>query len=112
MFKKKEKLYISDLVKNPTITYPSYYLLSQSMLKNENLLSTIEALHSFNFKFFSTPKSYQSLFASLDSGLFAIYKENYIVGYFGAKLMYLEPNGWKSMRVTKDIFNMDNWLIA
>lgn len=112
MFRKKEKLYISDLVKNPSITYPSYYSLSQSMLKNENLLSTIEALHSFNFKFFNTPKSYNEIFVSLSSGSFAIYKENYIVGYFGDKLMYLEPNGWKSMKVTKDVFNMDNWLIS
>ena len=112
MFRKKERLYISELVENPSISYPSYYTLSKSMLNNEMLLSAIEALHSFDFKFYETPKEYKDIFNSLTSGSFVIYKEKYIVGYFGNKLMYLESNGWKSMAVTEDIFNLDNWLIA
>jgi hypothetical protein len=46
------------------------------------------------------------------SGSFAIYKESYCVGYFGSKLMYLEPSGWKSMQLTQDVFNMSEWLIS
>jgi len=55
MFKnKKERLYISDLLEDPALTYPGYYILSQAMLKNEMLLSALESLHSFDLKY-NTP---------------------------------------------------------
>jgi hypothetical protein len=109
--KRKEKLYITDLLDNPVVCYPSYYTLSVSMSKNEMLHSAIIALHSFDFTYYETPKSFEAIFKMFDSGSFPLYKEKYIVGYFGAKMMYLERNGWKGMPVTADIFNLDNWLI-
>jgi len=112
MYRKKERLYISTLIDDPVVSYPSYYTLSKSMLKNEILLATIEDLHRFDFKFYNRPKHYKDIFNIFANGSFAIYKEKYIVGYFGGKLMYLEANGWKSMPVTEDVFNLDNWLIA
>ena len=48
----------------------------------------------------------------MHSGMFPIYKEKYIVGYFGQKLMYLESHGWKSMPATEEIFKMENWLVC
>jgi len=47
-----------------------------------------------------------------DSGTFPIYKEKYIVGYFGNKMMYLESYGWKGMPATADIFKLENWLVC
>ena len=110
--KKKHKLYISDLLDNPSVAYPAYYLLSDTMSKNELLHSAIISLHSFDFSYFEVPRSYKDIFAMLHSGTFPIYKEKYIVGYFGNKMMYLESNGWKGMPSTEDIFKMDNWLVC
>ena len=42
---------------------------------------------------------------------FVINKENYVVGYFGQKLMYLEASGWKSLPVTREFFFPGNWLV-
>ena len=110
--KKKERLYISDLLEDPAVTYPAYYILSASMLKNEMLLTALEALHSFDFKFYEQPKSHSDIFAMFAGGMFPIYKEKYIIGYFGGKMMYLESHGWKSMPVTEELFNMENWLVC
>ena len=108
---KKERLYISDLLDNPAITYPSYYVLSSSSAKNEFLQSAIISLHSFDFSNHHTPKDYKEIFDTFNYGGFAIYKENYIVGFFGNKMMHLESNGWSKMVVNVDIFVMDNWLV-
>ncbi len=110
--KKKERLYVCDLLENPAVSYPSYYVLSSSMLKNEMLHSAIIALHSFDFSYYEEAKNYNDIFAMFYSGTFPIYKEKYIVGYFGNKMMYLESNGWKGMPVTEDIFKFENWLIS
>jgi len=108
----KKRLYISDLLSEPAMLSPAYYTLSASLMKNELLLSTIESLHSYDFSYYSNPKSYKQLFDCFRAGSFAIYKELYIVGYFGSKMMYLQSNGWKAMPANEDIFKMDNWLIA
>jgi len=110
--KKKEKLYIRDLLDDPVISYPGYYILSLSMVKNEMLHSALIALHSFDFSYYETPKNFDDIFKMFDSGLFPIYKEKYIVGYFGNKMMYLESNGWKGMPATSDIFKLENWLVC
>ena len=110
--KKKERLYISELLENPSVPYPAYYVLSSSMLKNEMLHSTLIALHSFDFNYYSTPSSYEKIFEMFYSGSFPIYKEKYVVGYFGNKMMYLESNGWKGMPCTHDVFKLENWLIC
>ena len=110
--KKKERLYICDLLENPAVPYPSYYVLSTSMMKNEMLHSAIVSLHSFDFSYYETAKNYDDIFAMFASGTFPLYKEKYIVGYFGNKMMYLESNGWKGMPATADIFKLENWLVC
>lgn len=108
----KERLYVCDLLDNPAVAYPSYYTLSTSLCKNEMLKTALIALHSFDFSYYETAKSHEDIFAMFHAGTFAIYKEKYIVGYFGGKMMYLESNGWKSMPSTEDIFMMENWLVC
>ncbi len=110
--KKKERLYICDLLDNPAVPYPSYYVLSSAMHNNEMLQTALIALHSFDFNYYETATSYEDIFAMFHSGTFPIYKEKYIVGYFGNKMMYLESNGWKGMPSTEDIFKMENWLVC
>lgn len=110
--KKKERFYICDLLENPAVPYPSYYVLSMSMHKNEMLQTAMIALHSFDFSYYEKAKSYEDIFAMFHSGTFPIYKEKYIVGYFGNKMMYLESNGWKGMPATEDLFKMENWLVC
>ncbi|OQX50386.1 MAG: hypothetical protein B5M46_00610 [Epsilonproteobacteria bacterium 4484_20] len=110
--KKKERLYICDLIEDPALTYPSYYVLSSSMLKNELLHAALISLHSFDLAYYETPKTFDDIFAMFDSGTFPIYKEKYIVGYFGNKMMFLESNGWKGMPATADIFRLENWLVC
>ena len=110
--KKKKKLYISELIDNPAVVYPAYYVLSPTMHKNEMLHTALIALHTFDFSYYEVPKSYEDIFAMFTSGTFPIYKEKYIVGYFGNKMMYLESNGWKGMPATEDIFKVENWLVC
>jgi hypothetical protein len=107
---KKERLYINDIVSNPTITYPAYYNLSNYQQHNEFLQDALISIHSSNLSNYKNPKSIDEVFEAT-KGSFAIYKEYYVVGFFGSKLMYLEPNGWKSMNVVEGIFDMKNWLI-
>ena len=109
--RKKERLYISDFIDEPVVNYPSYYLLSHSMSKNEMLLAALEAIHRMDFDFYTNPKSSDDIFALLESGQFPVFKERYAVGYFGGRVMYLESSGWKSMPMTKDAFLMENWLV-
>lgn len=109
--KKKEKLYINELLHEPVISYPSYYILSTSMHKNEYLHTALISLHSCDYHNYETPKSYEKIFENLSQGYFPIYKEQYIVGYFGGKMMYLESNGWRAMPVNSDIFKLEYWLI-
>jgi|GEM_PF-410954 len=110
--KKKERLYISDLLDNPAVPYPAFYVLSTTMHKNEIFHAALIALHSFDFTYYEIAKTYEDIFAMFHSGTFPIYKEKYIVGYFGNKMMYLESNGWKGMPSTEDIFKMENWLVC
>ena len=110
--KKKERFYISDIVEDPAVTYPSYYILSSSMANNEMLQTALIALHTFDFSYYESAKSYEDIFAMFHSGTFPIYKEKYIVGYFGNKMMYLESNGWKGLPATEDVFKMEYWLVC
>ena len=112
MFKsKKEKLYISQLLEDPIVRYPAFYVLSASLLKNESLLSAIEAIHQCDFKYYETPKNHEALFNVFASGGFPLYKQTYITGYFGGKVMYLESAGWRSMPLNEDAFSIQNWQI-
>ena len=109
---KKERLYVSSLLEDPAVTYPTYYTLSTTMCKNEMLLSALESLHSYDFRYYETPRSHRDIFAMFDSGTFPIYKEKCLVGFFGGKMMYLESHGWKAMPVTAEIFEMEHWLVC
>ncbi len=109
--KTKERLYISDFIEDPILTYPSYYSLSKSMHKNEMLQASLEAIHTVEFSNYHQAKEYTQIFQLFDMGGFPIYKEHYVVGYFGGRMMYLESYGWKTMPITKDAFSMENWLI-
>ena len=110
--KKKERLYILDLIENPSLTYPSYYTLSASMHTNEMLHSALIALHSYDFSCYHVATSYDEIFTMLHTGAFPIYKEKYIIGYFGNKMMFLESHGWKAVPATEDIFTLSHWLVA
>ncbi|KYJ87262.1 hypothetical protein AS592_02670 [Sulfurovum riftiae] len=105
-------MYVCDLLEDPALTYPAYYILSSSMLKNEMLHGAIVSLHSFDLSYYETPKRFDDIFKMFDSGTFPIYKEKYIVGYFGNKMMFLESNGWKGMPATAEIFKLENWLVC
>lgn len=109
--KKKEKLYVKDLLDAPVITYPAYYSVSSSMLNNDYLHSAIITLHSMDFHHYGVPERYEKIFEAFSSGAFAIYKEQYIVGYFGDKMMYLEANGWHAMPATIGLFSLEHWLV-
>jgi hypothetical protein len=64
-----------------------------------------------DFEYYKTPKVMDEVFEAFDSGRFAIYNENHIVGFFGSKMMFLESQGWKSLPATKEIFDVKNWLV-
>jgi hypothetical protein len=110
--KRKEKLYITDLLDDPAIPYPAYYILSASMAKNEMLHTTLIALHSFDFSCYTMPKNFDDIFSMFHQGTFPIYKEKYPVGYFGNRMMYLEGYGWKGLPATAEIFKLENWLVC
>ncbi|MCF6243763.1 MAG: hypothetical protein L3J43_01855 [Sulfurovum sp.] len=110
--KKKERFYICDILEDPAVTYPSYYILSSSMFKNEMLHAALIDLHSFDFSYYEVATSFDDIFAMLHTGTFPIYKEKYIIGYFGNKMMYLESNGWKGLPATEDIFRLEHWLVC
>lgn len=110
-YHKKEKLYVADIVTNAIISYPPYYHVSASMMKNDYLHDTLEAIHMLRFENHHVPENLDELFQTLGNIGFVIYKEKYAVGYFGDKLMYLESNGWKGLYASKETFNVDNWLV-
>jgi hypothetical protein len=110
--KKKEKLYIRDLIPDPAISFPGYYILSHSMMKNELLHYALVTLHSFDFSCYEIPKNFDDIFKMFDMGTFPIYKEKYIIGYFGQKMMYLESNGWRAMPASEALFKLENWLVC
>ena len=109
---KKERLYLSDLLEDPVINYPSYYVLSRSMINNELLHDAIIALHRCDFDHYHHPKAPHELFGMFSSGMFPLYKERYIVGYFGGKMMFLESSGWRAMPCNEDVFQMEHWLVC
>ena len=109
--KKKERLYVYDLVAEPAITYPMYYSVSHALHENDNFHDTLIAVHMVDFENFSVPVQGSEIFATLGAGGFVVYKEQYVVGFFGGKLMYLESSGWKGLQATEDIFLMENWLV-
>jgi len=109
---KKERLYVADLIPEPPLSYPSYYLLSSKLIRDELLHHAIIMLHSYDFEGYSHPKTPTDIFTMFKGGMYPFYKERYIVGYFGGKMMYLESAGWRSMPCSEEVFEMENWLIC
>ncbi len=109
--KKKERLYVYDLIDEPAITYPMYYSVSHSLCENDIFHDVLIAVHMVDFENFQNPKLPSEIFETLGAGGFVIYKEQYVVGFFGGKLMYLESSGWKGLQATEEIFKLENWLV-
>jgi len=105
---KKERLYIKEILPNPVIEFPAYYILSQALLKNEMLQQSLIDIHSFNFGNYKSPKSHDEIFNSINYGAFPVFKQKYAIGLFGGKLMYLESHGWKALPCNFDSFNLEN----
>ncbi len=108
---KKARIYLSDIVENPIMTYPSYYKVAENLHDDEIFLDAVRAVHLCDFAHYQKASEGEDIFATIHAGGYPIYKEQYIVGFFGGKLMYLEPAGWKSMPITEDTFKMENWLV-
>jgi len=109
--KKKERLYVYDLIEEPAITYPMYYLVSHSLHENDIFHDALIAVHMVDFEHFRVPEQGSEIFSALGAGGFVVYKEQYVVGFFGGKLMYLESSGWKGLPATEALFKMENWLV-
>ncbi len=110
-YKKREKLLISEIVEEPLIGYPPHYQLSHALLGDEMLHESLRAIHMLTFDPYRHPETYEALFDAYRCGCYPIYKERYVTGLFGGKLMYLQMQGWKALPATEDIFKMENWLI-
>lgn len=109
---KKEKIYITELIDNPQVTYPMTYTVSCVLAKSDSLRDALMSIHSYDFVNYKQPKDHIEVYRAIDSGYFAIYKERYAVSEFGGRLMYLEGNGWSSLNLTRDSIDMRFWLIG
>jgi hypothetical protein len=108
---KKERLYLYEFLDDPVISYPAWYLLSPKLHRDERLRETLKAIHSMDFSAYIRPEKFDDLFASLSAGLYPIFREKYAIGYFGGKVMFLESGGWKAMPLSREAFELENWLI-
>ncbi|WP_457607137.1 hypothetical protein [Nitratifractor sp.] len=108
---KKERLYLHELLDDPVVSYPAWYLLSPKLHRDENLRESIRALHSLRFEPYTPPDSPADLFAAFRAGLYPIYRERYVAGYFGGRVMLLESGGWKSLPLSEEAMAMESWLI-
>lgn len=109
---KKEKIYITDLIENPQVTYPMTYTVSAALAKSDELKDALVSIHSYDFVNYKQPKDHMAIYRAIDNGSFVIYKERYVVGEFGGRLMYLEGNGWSSLNLTRDSLDMRFWLVG
>lgn len=75
------------------------------------LHSALFAIHLGEYDNYEQPANAGKIFTAIRSGVFPLYKEQYIVSQFCGRLMQLESNGWKSLQVTEDVFDMNQWLI-
>ena len=110
-YKKKEKLFIDEIMENPAIGYPPFYMVSGSMIKNDYLHDALRAIHNVDFEHYEEPSSHEDIFRTIDNVGFVLYKEKYVVGFFGERLMYLEQGGWKGLYASRETFTLENWLV-
>jgi len=108
---KKERLYLYDLLDDPVISYPAWYLLSPKLHRDENLRESLKAVHSLEFSPYTHPENFDELFAAYAAGLYPIFREKYITGYFGGRVMFLESAGWKAMPMNRETIELEQWLI-
>ena len=108
---KKLRLYLHELLEDPVVTYPAWYLLSPRLHRDENLRETLRSIHRMDFSAYAHPAEPSEIFSTLRAGTYPVYLEKYAVGYFGGRVMYLESGGWKSMPLSEEAFDMHNWLL-
>ncbi|WP_456432524.1 hypothetical protein [Nitratifractor sp.] len=108
---KKERLYLYELLEDPAVSYPAWYLLSPRLHRDENLRETLRAIHSTTFTPYHHPETLSELFDAFHSGIYPIYKESYAAGEFGGRVMLLEGKGWKSLPFGEEACKPENWLI-
>ena len=108
---KKLRLYLHELLDDPVVTYPAWYLLSPKLHRDENLRETLRNIHRMDFSAYAHPRDPSEIFTVMRGGDYPIYLEKYAVGYFGGRVMYLESGGWKSMPLSEEAFDMSNWLL-
>ncbi len=106
---KKSRLYLYDITEDAIITYPAWYLVSDRYRSDELFLDTLRVLHESRLDEYPHPKSYDELLSSLKSGFYPIFKDNYLTAMITSKVYYLQSNGWKSLPVTEDIFDLMSW---
>ena len=108
---KKERLYLYDLLEDPALSYPAWYLLSPKLHRDDNLRETLKAIHAIDFDPYRHPENSSELFSAFRMGLYPIYKERYAAGNFGGRVMILEGKGWKSLSFSEEACHLENWLI-
>jgi len=108
---KKERLYLYDLLDDPVIFYPAWYLLSPKLHRDENLRESLRAIHAMEFVPYTHPESFEDLFAAFAAGLYPIFREKYATGYFGGRVMTLESGGWRAMPMSREAVELAHWLI-
>lgn len=108
---KKLRLYLHELLDDPVVSYPAWYLLSPKLHRDENLRETLRKIHAMEFDSLAHPAEPSEIFSALRRRSYPIYLEKYAVGYFGGRVMYLESGGWKSMPLSEEAFEMANWLL-
>ena len=108
---KKERLYLYELLDDPVVSYPAWYLLSPKLHRDENLRETLRAIHRADFSPYASPASFDELFAAFRAGCYPIYRERAAAGYFAGRVMVLEGNGWKGLPLNEETTALENWLV-
>jgi len=109
--RKKERLYLYELLDDPVVGYPAWYLLSPKLHRDENLREALRALHGMDFASYAPPADAAELFATFRGGLYAIYRERNVAALFGGRVMLLEGKGWQSLAFSEESCAMEQWLI-
>lgn len=79
--------------------------------KNEDFLMVLRDLITCNFEEYVHPKSFDELFAYLESKQYVIFQENFLVCLSQGRLVYLTHAGFSKVSATKELFEVSNWKI-
>ena len=108
---KKLRLYLHELLDDPAVHYPAWYLLSPKLHRDENLREALRALHRMDFDGYEHPGELPEIFSAFRMGQYPIYRERFVAGYFGGRVMLLESSGWKTLPFSEEGCDPENWLI-